>query len=67
MMEKLTLTVSEVGAVMGISRPLAYQLANRADFPVIRVGRRKIIPVEGFKRWLSEQSGMRIERQTNDY
>ena len=38
---------------MGISRPTAYELCNRKDFPAIRVTpRRIIIPVDGLQRWL---------------
>ena len=37
-MEKLTMTVEEAGKVLGISRPTAYKLVQRADFPVVRGG-----------------------------
>ena len=55
-MEKLTMTVEEVGKAMGISRPKAYELASRADFPVIRVGKRKVIPIDAFRRWMEQQT-----------
>ncbi|MCL2298948.1 MAG: helix-turn-helix domain-containing protein [Firmicutes bacterium] len=41
---------------MGISRPKAYELTEREGFPCIRVGRRKVIPVDGFRRWLEAQT-----------
>jgi len=50
------MTVEEVGKAMGISRPKAYELASRADFPVIRVGKRKVIPIDAFRRWMDAQT-----------
>lgn len=46
-MEKLTMTVEEAGKVLGISRPTAYKLVQRADFPVVRVGHRLLVSTEG--------------------
>lgn len=48
-MEKLTYSVDEMAATMGISRPKAYELANSEGFPIIRVGRRIRIPVSAFE------------------
>lgn len=62
-MEKLTMTVEEVGKAMGISKPKAYELTERADFPCIRIGRRKVVPVDGFKRWMDTQSNGETRKQ----
>ena len=40
---------------MGFSRSMAYTLFNRADVPVIRIGKRKFIRREKFLDWLAEQ------------
>ena len=57
MLEKLTVSVEEMAAMLGISLPIAYELAKRDGFPAVRVsGRRIIIPVEALKRWLNEQA-----------
>ena len=53
------MTVDELGEVLGISRPKAYELANREDFPKIRLGRRIIIPITGFNNWLSHNVEVR--------
>ena len=53
--EKMCMTVPEVAQVMGISRPTAYMLANRKDFPAIRLGKRILIPREPFETWLKTQ------------
>ena len=54
------ISVPEMAARLGISRISAYQLANRADFPTVRIGRRLLVPVAALEKWLEEQS--RVER-----
>ena len=40
---------------MGSSRSMSYALFNRADVPVIHIGKRKFIIREKFLEWLAEQ------------
>ena len=40
---------------MGFSRSMVYALFNRADVPVIHIGKRKFIRREKFLEWLAEQ------------
>ena len=40
---------------MGFSRSMAYALFNRADVPVIHIGKRKFIRREKFLEWLAGQ------------
>jgi excisionase family DNA binding protein len=57
MTEKLTVSVDEMASMLGISRPVAYELTKREGFPAVRVSERRIIvPVEALKRWLNEQA-----------
>ncbi len=52
---KTTVTVPEAARMLGISRNLAYQLAQDgalAGVPVIRLGRRMVIPRTPFLRAL---------------
>lgn len=39
MNEKITLSVTEAAAVLGVSRPTVYQLIHRSDFPAFKVGK----------------------------
>mgnify|MGYP004526799091 FL=1 len=56
--QKRAIDVDELAEALGISKPTAYELCNREDFPAIRVTpRRIIVPVDGLQRWLEEQSG----------
>lgn len=51
--KRLCMTVSEMADELGVSKPTAYNLANRADFPAIRFGKRVIIPRKPFEDWLT--------------
>ena len=42
--ERLVYTVAEAGELLGISRAFAYELVARGDLPVIRLGRRRLVP-----------------------
>src|SRR5829696_5683770 len=42
---KLTMSVEEAAELLGISRWLAYEQAQRGDLPVLRIGRRLRVPV----------------------
>lgn len=53
----LTLTVEEMGKVLGISRSTAYELANSKGFPALKIGRRLIIPRIALMRWMMTKDG----------
>jgi excisionase family DNA binding protein len=42
--DRLVYSVTEAGQLLGISRAFAYELAARGEIPVIRFGRRTVIP-----------------------
>lgn len=44
MTERLTLTIGEAAAVLGISRNLAYDLARRGELPgIIKLGQKRLV------------------------
>lgn len=47
----LMLNAEDIQAVMNISRAGAYTLMHRADFPVIRIGKRMVVPRDKFLEW----------------
>lgn len=55
-MEPLAIGMTETARLLGVSRPTAYKLANRADFPVFMVGGRRMVSVEGLRRWVENQA-----------
>ncbi len=54
--EKVVLSMAELAAAMGIGRSKAYELTHRPGFPVVRLGRRVVIPVDSLKIWLEDQT-----------
>jgi excisionase family DNA binding protein len=52
---RLTLTVEEAAHLLGISRGLAYELARCGKLPVVRLGRRMLIPRAALEKMLSQQ------------
>ena len=45
--ERLVYTVAEAGEMLGISRAFAYELVARGELPVIKLGRRRLVPKVG--------------------
>lgn len=54
--EQLALTVKEAAKLLQVSSPTMYELVNRSDFPVIRVGRSIRINREGLRLWLNSNT-----------
>ena len=50
--ERRTITVEQAGAMLGVSRALAYQMANNGQLPVIRCGHRLLVPLKAFEAML---------------
>ena len=42
--ERLVCSVSEAAELLGISRAFPYELVARDELPVIRLGRRRLVP-----------------------
>ncbi len=51
--DRLTLTVEEAAASLGISRAGAYEAVRRGEIPAIRIGRRILVPRAALERFLS--------------
>lgn len=49
---KAVYSVTEAAKVLGISRTLAYDLANSGELPVLRLGKRMVIPKASLERIL---------------
>ena len=43
--------------VLGVSPSSGYELMHQLDFPVLRVGRRMLVPKEKFIQWAEEHTG----------
>jgi len=51
---KLVISVEEMARMLSISRPFAYKLSHQEGFPVIVLGKRRLINVEALQRWLDD-------------
>ena len=51
--ERLTLSVEEAAALLGISRAFAYEAVRRGEIPFIRIGLRILVPHAALNRLLS--------------
>ena len=60
-MEKVTMSVQEMALQMGISLSKAYELTKESDFPIVRVGKRVLIPVAEFQRWLCGRTNQKCD------
>ena len=61
MKEKLTYSVAECAELLGVCEKTIYTLTHRADFPVIRIGRRIRISREGLRDWVQAQQQNNME------
>ena len=61
----LAYNLSEAAEALHVSRPTMQALVNHADFPAFRVGTRWIIPTDGLKSWLEEQTKIACEQRAS--
>lgn len=52
--DRLTMTVDEAAAVLGIGRNLAYEKCNSGEIPTVRIGRRLLVSRVALQRMLEE-------------
>ena len=52
-MVSATITVEQAGQALGISRNSAYAAAKAGELPVIKIGRRLLVPKVAFERLLA--------------
>lgn len=57
---KLCYTIPEAAALLGFSRNFGYELARRGEIPVIRFGKRMVVPKAALERVLNmiNESGL---------
>jgi len=51
---KLTLSVEEAAKLLGIGRNLCYERVKTGEIPVIRIGRRLLVPRKALDKLLEE-------------
>ena len=53
----LFLNAETVAKVLGIAPSSAYELMHEADFPVLKVGNRMVVPKGKFVEWVEQHTG----------
>ena len=54
--DKKTLTVEEAARELGVSRNKAYEACRDGEIPVIRIGRRMLVPRAALERMLAGEA-----------
>ena len=52
----LCLNAETVAKVLGVSPSSGYELMHEADFPVLKVGSRMVVPKEKFVDWVAQHT-----------
>lgn len=56
--DRVTLSVAETAAALGVSRPTVYTLLHKRGFPAFKVGGRTLVSAEGLRAWVAAQAGV---------
>ena len=51
----IILTASDISEILKVSKPTAYKLMDKDDFPLIKIGRCKRVLRDEFFLWLSNR------------
>ena len=53
----LFLSAKNVAELLGVSISSAYELMQEKDFPVLKIGSRKVVPKAKFRDWVESFTG----------
>lgn len=62
-MKPETLTVEEAAKLLRIGRNSAYEAARRGELPVVRIGRRLLVPRVALERLLGGPAGLDLQAE----
>lgn len=51
--EKMAYNAEETAVILGVSRPVVYDLIRSEGFPYFKVGRRTLISADGLRKWIA--------------
>lgn len=60
-MERATMSVEQMAEFLGISRWLAYKLIGEGAIPVLRLGKRILVPRESLTEWMAARASSETE------
>ena len=53
--EPVLISIAETSRALNLSLPTVRNLANRADFPTVRIGTRTMVSVAGLRAWVDRE------------
>ncbi len=56
-LEPIAVKVEKAAELVGISRATMFLLVMASDVPSFKVGRRRVIPLDGLRAWAAMQAG----------
>lgn len=59
--ERLTMSVAEAAAELGVSTKKMYDVVHRRDFPTVKIGTRIRVSREGLREWVRNHEQNRME------
>jgi excisionase family DNA binding protein len=54
------LTAQNIAKILKVSRATAYEIIERDDFPIIRIGRNKRVMAHEFLNWIQNQTNKQL-------
>lgn len=61
--ERVTFTVEETAKLLGIGRQLAYDRAKTGEIPVLKIGRRLLVPRAALEKLLADPKPLNLTQQ----
>lgn len=55
LVDKMVLSIDETAYVLGVSKPMVYELTKLNDFPCFRIGKRLVVGKDALQRWVDGQ------------
>ena len=55
-MEKLLYSVTEAAELAGIKKSKAYELVNSGEWPCVRIGSLRKVPIDGLRAWIAART-----------
>lgn len=55
MEDRIAISVEEAAHMVGLSRAAFYPLVMAGDVPSVKVGSRRLVPVEALREWMDRQ------------
>lgn len=63
--ERLTLTIEQTAALLGIGRQLAYEKARTGEIPTIRLGKRLLVPRAALEKMLEDPKSVSVTKRSD--